>query len=259
MKTSDVLKNVLNILPADDLADKLSRTRSLMASAGLDWIVVSDNASKYYYTGRVFNGNILISADRILYFVRRPEHLEGDGVHHVRKPESIPEILRSLGIDGLGRVGFELNQMCYSTVMRLAAALGVDIAGNADNVIMTARAVKTPYEINKIRISSSRLGDVYRLVPHLYEDGMSDIELQIEIERASRLKGCLGQFRMSGDDMEFNMGSVLVGDNADSPSPYDFAMGGAGADPRCPSAPMAQLSAPAWLLWSTQTAILRVI
>lgn len=119
MKTSDVLKNVLNILPADDLADKLSRTRSLMASAGLDWIVVSDNASKYYYTGRVFNGNILISADRILYFVRRPEHLEGDGVHHVRKPESIPEILRSLGIDGLGRVGFELNQMCYSTVMRL--------------------------------------------------------------------------------------------------------------------------------------------
>ncbi len=63
---------------------------------------------------------------------------------------------------------------------------------------------------------------------------MTDIEFQIEIERASRLEGCLGQFRVCGDDMELYMGNVLTGDNANTPSPYDFAMGGAGLDPSIP-------------------------
>ena len=63
---------------------------------------------------------------------------------------------------------------------------------------------------------------------------MTDIEFQIEIERASRLEGCLGQFRVAGSDMELFMGNVLTGDNADAPSPYDFAMGGEGAAPSIP-------------------------
>lgn len=63
---------------------------------------------------------------------------------------------------------------------------------------------------------------------------MTDIEFQVEIEREARLEGCLGQFRISGNSMELYMGSLLAGDNADNPSPYDFAMGGAGADPSLP-------------------------
>lgn len=34
--------------------------------------------------------------------------------------------------------------------------------------------------------------------------------------------------------MELNLGSVICGDNADNPSPYDFSMGGEGADPSLP-------------------------
>ncbi len=63
---------------------------------------------------------------------------------------------------------------------------------------------------------------------------MTDLDLQIEIERALRKAGCLGQFRISGDSMELFMGNILVGDNADNPTPYDFAMGGAGIDPSLP-------------------------
>lgn len=96
------------------------------------------------------------------------------------------------------------------------------------------RAVKTPYELQQIKLSAEKQCAVYRRVPRMYKDGMTDIELQIEIERALRLEGCLGQFRISGDSMEIFMGSILVGENADNPSPYDFAMGGAGLDPSNP-------------------------
>ena len=37
-------------------------------------------------------------------------------------------------------------------------------------------------------------------------------------------------FRTFGSAMEIHMGNVIVGDNAESPSPYDFAMGGGGTD-----------------------------
>ncbi|MDE7407612.1 MAG: M24 family metallopeptidase, partial [Muribaculaceae bacterium] len=73
-----------------------------------------------------------------------------------------------------------------------------------------------------------------RRVPRLYKEGMTDVELQVEIERDLRLEGCLGIFRISGSSMELYMGNLLVGDNADAPSPYDFAMGGAGQNPSLP-------------------------
>lgn len=49
-----------------------------------------------------------------------------------------------------------------------------------------------------------------------------------------RLQGCLGIFRVFGRSMEIFMGSVLTGDNAGYPSPYDFALGGRGLDPALP-------------------------
>ena len=49
-----------------------------------------------------------------------------------------------------------------------------------------------------------------------------------------RLQGNLGIFRVFGQSMEIFMGSVLTGDNAAFPSPYDFALGGEGLDPALP-------------------------
>ena len=49
-----------------------------------------------------------------------------------------------------------------------------------------------------------------------------------------RLQGNLGIFRVFGRSMEIFMGSVLTGDNAGYPSPYDFALGGQGLDPALP-------------------------
>ena len=63
---------------------------------------------------------------------------------------------------------------------------------------------------------------------------MTDEEISIELEYRSRKIGNLGMFRIFGSSMEIFMGSVIAGDNADSPSPYDFAMGGSGSNPTLP-------------------------
>ncbi len=186
----------------------------------------------YYLTGRVFDGYIYIPAEGApLYFVRRPVDLGGDGVVRIRKPEQIAESL-TLNIPPV--VGLELDLLPYTSAQRISAIFPGSEIVNASPVLRAARSVKTEVEIGMIKQSGLRQERVYRMVPRLYRDGMTDLELQVEIERVSRLEGCLGQFRISGDSMELYMGNVLVGDNADNPTPYDFAMGGRGLDPSLP-------------------------
>jgi HAD superfamily hydrolase (TIGR01549 family) len=228
--------NSLQLFPLADLTDKLDRIFAHMQQLGFDSLVVSDNANKYYLTGRVFAGYLyLTAADKgLTAFVLRNLPLTGDRVFNVRKPEQMLEVIEREKLPLPGNTAFELSQTSWATVQRLAAALGVEKFGNADTVLMQARSVKTPFEIKLIEECGMKHDRVYSRIPGLYRNGMTDIELQIEIERLTRLEGSIGIMRTVGDDLEINMGNVLTGENADCPSPYDFAMGGAGANQALP-------------------------
>lgn len=226
----------LQLLEADDLALRLDRLDFIMGATGTDTVVVCSNANLYYLCGRVFCGFILYhrGSRRPVYFVRRPVTLTGIDIVPIHKPEQIAEHLDAFGLQPLGLTALETESRSYAQTVRLAKALGLEKFTDADSIFRRVRAVKTPAEIKRIKYSGECQERVYREIPRLYREGMSDIELQIEIEHASRLEGCLGLFRVAGNEMELFMANILAGDNADTPSPYDFAMGGAGADPSLP-------------------------
>lgn len=219
--------NRLFLLHPDEVGRRVGKVIEEMNADGADELIIADNANKYYLTGRVFAGWLTVSArGDVMAYVRRPVHLQGDNVTFVRKPEEIQVTGRT--------VGLELATLSASDYLRISAMLDGRKVVNASAVMRRARAVKTPFEIEKIAESGRRQDKVYRTIPELYRPGMTDLDLQIEIEGALRRAGCLGQFRISGDSMELFMGNILVGDNADNPTPYDFAMGGAGVDPSLP-------------------------
>lgn len=221
----------LRLIDKDEQQLRIAHVTAGMKALGIDAVLLCDNASLYYLTGRVFLGYVYVTVDGVITcFVMRPVELEGENVVYIRKPEEIPSHLEIVP----SSLGLELDSLAYSTMQRLARALEREQPLNASAVMRMARAIKTDCEIKKIKQSGVKQTQVYRRIPSLYEPGMSDIEFQIEIERVSRLEGCLGQFRISGDSMELFMGNIIAGENADAPSPYDFAMGGAGMDPSLP-------------------------
>lgn len=226
----------LQLLCAKGIDFRLQRIYQLMEKNGVNALIVSSNNNKYYLTGRIFDGWIVIDRKRQLmsFFLRRQSELSGENVYHVRKLEDIPQVMSENDILSSGTIAMELNETPYVTIKRLCKAFGVTEPENADTILMTARAVKADDEIAMIRESADKHDRVYRQIPHMYREGMSDVELQIEIERVTRQQGALGIMRVSGSDMEINMGSVLAGENADTPSPYDFALGGAGTSPALP-------------------------
>ena len=219
--------NQLFLIPSDEIDTRIAKITAEMKADGADSILIADNANKYYITGRVFAGWLTVSSSGTVHaWVRRPITIHGDNISFVRKPEEIT-------FDG-NVIGLEFATLTAADFLRISAIIQGKPTANASAIMRRARATKTPYEIQRIAESGQRHEAVYRSVPSLFRDGMTDIDLQIEIERELRKAGCLGQFRISGDSMELFMGNILVGDNADNPTPYDFAMGGAGAHPSLP-------------------------
>ena len=222
-------------IPVQEATLRINKIQSLMKNEGIDAILVSDNANKFYTSGRVYNGYTYIPTEgEAMYFVRRPVELEGNGLEYIRKPENIAEILIQKGFSMPSSIGLELDLAPYSAVQRIAKIFPDAKICNASGIMRQARAIKTNYEIELIKISGTKHTETYSQIPNIYRPNMTDLEFQVEIERISRLEGCLGQFRISGDSMEIYMGNVICGENADAPSPYDFAMGGAGIHPSLP-------------------------
>lgn len=235
MESAD--KEKLYLLGDAERRLRAGKVKSQMAKAGIDAILIGDNANLYYLTGRVFSGFVYITADsdELRYAVKRPCHLEDSRLLMIRKPEEMIKFFEGeSALQKPRRLALEMGSLSYGTICRLMKIFPEAEFADATPLMCAARSVKTDEEIEKIRFSGVRHEHLYAQIPHLYQEGMRDIELQVEIERAARLEGCLGQFRVSGNDMELFMGNVLVGDNADNPSPYDFAMGGAGMDPSLP-------------------------
>lgn len=228
----------LILLPPQEVLLRIGRLRGAAVAAGRTGaLLIADNAMLYYLTGRVYSGWAFIPVDENvnpLWFVRRPVELTGTDVVEVRKPEEIPSRLEALGISLPEAVGLEMDALPYSTITRLQAVFPAAESYTASPIVASARSVKTPLEISMMERSGVIHTAVYHKIPSLFSPGMTDFELDVAIEHLSRLEGCLGQFRIAGKSMEFFMGNVLTGENADAPSPYDFALGGKGMDPSLP-------------------------
>ena len=220
----------LQLLQPDELALRVAKVQHEMDAQQLDAVLLCDNANLFYLTGRVFCGFIYINVDgTIRYFLRRPSILVGYNVCQISRPDDI-----ATHLPACKAIGLEVDTMPYSRIDRLKGFFAGASLGNASKVLRAARAVKTPVEIQLMEQSGALHAAAYDTIPSLYRRGMTDIEFQIEIERALRLQGCLGQFRVTGPDLEIFMGNILTGENAENPSPYDFAMGGAGMHPSLP-------------------------
>lgn len=219
----------------EELNNRLARLYQKMEQEHIDACLISTNVNLLYTTGSIVLGYYYLdlSGNRLL-FVKRPSSLTGEGIYPIRKPEQIGEILAEKGIEAPSTLLLEGEEMPQSEWVRLSALFPKTKIVNGSHFLRKVRAVKSHYEQELLRTSGLCHSETYAQIPSLYRAWMTDRTLSIEIERAMRLHGNLGLFRIYGASMEIYFGSVLAGKNAAAPSPFDFALGGAGPDPSLP-------------------------
>ena len=219
-----------------ELKLRRDKIRALMVQQGIDAALITCNVNLIYTYGHVVSGYLYLPLNApARLFIKRPNDIEGEHIHPIRKPEQITELLKECVLPLPARLMLEGDELSFTEYNRLAACFPeTEVVPCGTALVRQARSVKTPIEIEMFRRSGAAHTKAYEQIPSVYQPGMTDRQLSIEIERLMRLEGCLGIFRVFGQSMEIFMGSLLAGDNAAVPSPYDFALGGKGLDPSLP-------------------------
>jgi Xaa-Pro aminopeptidase len=218
-----------------ELKQRRDKIRSLMAQHRVDAALIACNTNLLYTCGQIVDGYLYLPlGSPACLFVKRPGTIAGEHIHSIGKPEQIAGILKEQGLPVPATVMLEGDELSFSEYNRLAALFAGSEAVNGTPLIRRARSIKTEMEIEMFRRAGIAHAKAYGKIPSVYRQGMTDVELSIEIERLMRLAGNLGLFRTFGRSMEIFMGSLLVGSNAAEASPFDFALGGKGLDPSAP-------------------------
>lgn len=220
-----------------DIQNRITKLQSILKSMNVDACVVSTPVNVFYLSGIVYNGYLYVPQDgEVYHFVKRPISNQLENIVYIHKPELITQQLKEHNVSLPKSILLEKDTLSYNSLLRLSSSfqIDVDIVGDASYLLRRIRAEKTAFEIQQIKHCASVHTEVYKLIPSLYKVGMTDLQLQVEIERQMRLHGSLGIFRSYGENMDIFMGSLLVGGNAAVASPFDFALGGAGVNPLLP-------------------------
>lgn len=220
---------------AGDLKIKWGRIQDAMVKTGTDGCLLSVDVNLYYTTGRIFNGYFYLPVEgEPWFFVKRPNGLTGDRVLYIRKPEQMTELFAENNIKMPEKLLLEADELTYNDYIRLQSVFQPKETANATALMRSMRMIKIPWEVNQFRISAEHHSAMYAEIKDCYRPGMTDVQFQSEIEKRMREHGSLGIFRTFGSNMDIFMGSILAGENAEAPSPFDFALGGSGVDSSCP-------------------------
>lgn len=234
---TDIIMNFPLLAPdAEHEFDKrIAKVRLAMEARNIDAMLIASSVNLFYLTGGVCRGYFYIPLNAApVFFIIPPGDSDWHDAVKIRKPEQIPAHLAERGYKMPASVGFEFDELLYSEAVRLMKVMPESKPLNGSDAMREARLTKTDFEIEMMRRDGLKHCAVYSRIAKCYKEDMTDLEFQIEIERVLRQEGCLGFLRVAGSRMEINMGSVIAGPNADVPTPYDFAMGGAGVDPSLP-------------------------
>jgi Xaa-Pro aminopeptidase len=224
------------VMPPADFRAGRARLQDALRRNGAEACLLSVDVNLFYVTGRVFAGYLYVPAEGDpVAFVKRPADFSGDvNVVFIRKPEQMADYFASQGLRLPGTLLLETDEVPYNECLRLLAVFASPATGNATTLMRQLRMIKTPWEIAQFRLSARQHAKTYAEITSCFKAGMTDVAFQAGIERRMRLNGSFGTFRAFGMNMNIFMGSVLAGDNAGTPSPFDFALGGGGQTPLCP-------------------------
>jgi Xaa-Pro aminopeptidase len=222
-----------------EIAGRLVALQSLLTKHEVDAAVIRQNADLYYFTGTVQDAHLIVPASGPPVYLVRRDVQRAEAQSPIRPviplksmKELPPAVLEACGGKPPKRLGMELDVLPASTFLFYDEKIFpkeeiVDIGG----FIRQVRMVKSPWEVEMMRGAAVISRAVADAVPELLREGMTELELSVELERVARMAGHLGIIRIRTFNMDMYFGHVLSGAEAALPSYADAPTGGPGMSP----------------------------
>jgi Xaa-Pro dipeptidase len=226
--------------PRSELEGRVNGLQNLMQIDNIDAVLVLQQADKFYFSGTIQDGVILIpSRGSPVFMVRKSidrarEESELENIVPFRSYREIPEIAGSHGISDMNKIGFELDVMPVAIFRKLEGVFSNCEILDVSSLIKNVRMEKSDYELNQMRKAGEILRKALEEVPNLLREGMTEIELAAEMEIILRKNGHQGIIRMRKWNQECFYGLILSGESGAISNYMDAPLGGVGPTPAAP-------------------------
>jgi len=233
----------LERMPLEELQGRWDTCRRLLASAepAAGGLMAFSRQSIYYLTGVLAQGVfwLPLAGSPVLLLRRGLERarLESpvDRVELFRSYGDLPGLLSRFESPLSAIVAVEKSGLSWSLGELFAAKLpGVEFK-NADKILAKAQAVKSDWELAKMRLCGARHHQaLHELMPGRIRPGMTERELSVIAWETFFSLGHQGHMRMGAYGEEIFLGHVSAGDSSNYPSVFNGPLGLRGEHPAIP-------------------------
>jgi Xaa-Pro aminopeptidase len=228
-----------SFIPDSEINERLNRLQERMAEVMLHGALVFDPVELLYYTGTMPSGVLFVPSEGepALFVCRNAERARSESpLRNVIAFSSFKEIVallqkRSLPFSMLG-LDEHATTLSYFKLLKknFVNAKFADIGLE----LRRLRAVKSEYEIGKLKQAAGVARKVTAMIPELLVPGISEWELALKLFHETALLGHSCVARLATNSGECFMGAVCFGESAHHPSSFDGPDGMPGKSPACP-------------------------
>ena len=225
------------LVPAAELQRRVAGLQACLAALGLDAALLQQNADLYYFAGTVQRSYLYVPAEgEPALFVRKV-------AERARLESALGAVIELASLRGLpaaieerhgalpSRLGLELDVLPVTHFRRLEKLFPRAAFEDVGRAVVRQRAVKSAWEVDRIRAAAGVADEVSRLLPDLLEEGLTEVEFAGRVEAEARRLGHEGYIRMRGFNQEMFYGQLLTGVSGCVPSYLDTPLAGTGLSP----------------------------
>jgi Xaa-Pro aminopeptidase len=225
------------LAPAAELSGRVAGLQAGLAALGLDAALLRQNADLFYFAGTVQQSYLFVPAEgEATLFVRKVAErarLESalGAIVDLPSPDELPRLIAERYGVLPARLGLELDVLPVVQFRRLEELFPEAAFEDVGRTIVRQRAVKSAWEIARIRAAAAVADEVSRLLPGLLAEGLTEVEFAGRVEAEARRLGHEGYIRMRGFNQEMFYGQLLIGPSGCVPSYLDTPLAGTGLSP----------------------------
>jgi len=233
----------LEVIPRDELEKRWHRLRIILdkQQPESEGIMIFSKVHIYWASGHFGTGVFWLPKEGEPYlFIRKGierakiESLVENKVSY-RSYSDIIKILKEAGNPLPSIFSVEMGGLSWSAGKLVEAKFKGKVFLPGDMIINKAKAVKTDWEIEKIKLAGERhFKGIYEIVPEKIKPGMSEREIAHVIFNVYLTLGHCGIIRMQGAGEELFMGHVCAGNSGNYPTCFNGPVGARGIHPAVP-------------------------
>jgi len=226
------LKNT--VVPKQEIDDRIAKLQKILAEKEIDGALIVQKTDLFYFGATSQQGWLYVpkAGPPILMVFKEYERARAESpleiVISIVSIKKIPAILSEYGIEAPASLGMELDVLPANLYFQYCSVFEKTEISDISVDIRLIRAVKSEFEIGKIKLAAELSDKVAAKARDLIVEGKTEVAIAGELEGYARGLGHQGIVRMRLWGSELFYGHLLSGAAAAVPSYLASPTGGSG-------------------------------